>query len=88
MPVQFIWILLVSMVVYIVRAARGPSIWDRFLAFSLVSTKIILLVILFASIQETAFLLDFAIVYVLLGFIGIIFISLFLLERVKGGIKK
>lgn len=84
----FIWILLAFMVVYIVRAARGPSIWDRFLALSLISTKIILLVIFFSSLQDTAFLLDFAIVYALLGFIGIIFISLFLLERVKGGIKK
>ena len=82
-----IWILLAFMALYIFRAARGPSIWDRLLGMSLISSKIILIILIFASLNQTAYLLDFAIVYALLGFIGIIFVALFLRERLKGGKK-
>jgi multicomponent Na+:H+ antiporter subunit F len=57
-------------------AIKGPALWDRLLMMSLASTKIILIVILFASLQETEFLLDYAIIYALSGFIGMIFIAL------------
>ena len=78
-------ILFVFMALYIVRAVRGPSIWDRLLALSLISTKVILIVVCFASLSETAYLTDIAVVYALLGFITIIFTALFLLERIKTG---
>ncbi|MCL2006516.1 MAG: monovalent cation/H+ antiporter complex subunit F [Treponema sp.] len=45
--------------------------------------KIILIIIVFASINNTAYILDFAIIYTLFGFIGVIFTANFLLERVK-----
>ena len=77
------WILLIFMAVYIVRAVRGPSIWDRLLSLSLVSTKIILIAINYASFRETAYILDFALLYAMLGFISIIFTALFLLNRIK-----
>jgi len=64
---------------------RGPSIWDRLLGMNLVSTKIVIIIIIYASINETAYLLDFAITYALLGFIGIILTARFLLGRVRGG---
>ena len=76
-----LWILLVYLLLYIVRAIKGPSIWDRLLAMNVISTKIIAIIIMFASVNDTAYLLDFAIIYALFGFIGIIFISLFLSER-------
>jgi len=76
------WLLLFFVAVYIVRAVRGPSVWDRLLAMSLISVKLVLVVCLFASESETAYLLDFAIVCVLLGFISIIFTALFLFERI------
>jgi multisubunit Na+/H+ antiporter MnhF subunit len=50
---------------------------------NLVATKIIVIIMVFASIYETTFLLDFAIIYALSGFIGTIFITLFLSERNK-----
>ena len=70
--------------VYIVRVVKGPSIWDRMLGLSLIATKIMLMIILFASLTGTSFLLDIAIVYTLLGFIGLIFIARFLLDRLNG----
>jgi len=72
------------MVFYIIRAVKGPSIWDRLVALNLISTKIIVIIIAFASMEGLAFLLDFAIIYALSGFIGTIFIALFLSERRLG----
>ncbi|QUI22686.1 pH regulation protein F [Vallitalea pronyensis] len=56
---------------------RGPTIWDRLLGLNLFSAKIILLILLLAIIYDLPYLMDIAIVYTLLGFIGIIFISRF-----------
>jgi len=81
------WIMLVFLLLYIVRAAIGPTLWDRLLGMNLISTKIVMIIIVFASVNRIAYLLDFAIVYALFGFIGVIFISLFLSERTKRGQK-
>jgi multicomponent Na+:H+ antiporter subunit F len=79
-----IGILLTFLTVYIWRAYKGPSVWDRLLSLNLVSTKIFLIVILYASHTEMSFLLDIAIVCALLGFLSIVFISLFFSRRIKG----
>jgi len=76
-----LWIMLGLLLLYIVRVAKGPSVWDRLLGLNLISTKIIVITIVFASIYETTFLLDFAILYALSSFIGTIFIALFLSRR-------
>jgi multicomponent Na+:H+ antiporter subunit F len=70
---------------FIVRAVKGPSIWDRLLGLSLIATKVMLIIVFFASYNQIAYLLDLAIVYALLGFIGTLFTARFLLQRVKGG---
>ena len=66
---------------YIVRVIRGPSVWDRLLGMNLILSKTIIIIILFAAIYDTTFLLDFAIIYALSGFIGTIFLALFLSQR-------
>ena len=76
-----LWVMLAYLILYLVRVIKGPSIWDRLLGMNLVSTKIIIMIVIFASVTNTAFLLDFAIIYALFGFISIIFIALFLAER-------
>ena len=80
-----IWIMLAYLALCVIRVIKGPSIWDRFLGVNLVYTKIVIIIIVFASIHETAYLLDFAIVYVLLAFISTFFTARFLLGRAKGG---
>ena len=67
--------------VYLIRLIKGPTIWDRLLAMNIMSTKIIIIIVLWASYTETSFYLDAAIIYALFGFIGTIFITLFLAER-------
>ena len=79
-----LWIMLGLLILYIIRAVMGPSIWDRLLALNLIATKIIIIIVIFASFAEITFLMDFAIIYALSGFIGTIFIALFLSERKLG----
>ena len=84
MIIIVLWIMLALLLVYLLRAIRGPTIWDRLLSLNLISTKIIVIIIVFASIQNRAYILDFAIIYALSGFIGTIFLALFLSERRLG----
>ena len=82
-----IWAMLALVALYIVRAVKGPSIWDRLLALNLIATKIIIIIVAHASIMGMGYLLDFAIIYTLSGFIGTIFIALFLSRRRIGKIR-
>lgn len=66
---------------YILRAVIGPTVWDRLLMMNLVTTKIIIITIFFASASNASYILDFAVMYALFGFIGTIFLALFLAER-------
>ena len=76
-----LWIMLVFLALYMIRIVIGPSVWDRLLGLNLAAAKTVVIIIVFASVYDTAFLLDFAIVYALFGFIGTIFVALFLSER-------
>lgn len=79
-----LWVMLVFLFAIFVRLVIcGASIWDKLLGMSVSSIKIILIIILYASANEAAYVLDFAIIYALFGFIGIILIALFLAERTK-----
>ena len=73
---------------YLLRAVRGPSIWDRLLGMNLIATKTIMIIAIIASINNITFLLDFAIIYALLGFIGTIFIALFLSKNKLGKVRQ
>ena len=70
-------------IISIIIIAKGPTIWDRLLGLNLFSVKIVLLILIFSIIYDLPYLLDIAIVYTLLGFIGIIFISRFVKGKGK-----
>jgi len=82
------WILVGLLTLYIIRALIGPTIWDRLLGLNLIASKTILLIVVIASLYEIPFLLDFAIIYALSGFIGIIFLALFLSKSRLGRRRK
>ena len=82
MPIT--WILLVFMFFYIVRTVQGPTIWDRLLSMSLISVKVIIMIIAIASFYDRGYLLDYALIYSLFGFISVIFIAFFILDRTRG----
>ena len=74
-------VLALLMVGGMARVLIGPTIWDRLLGFSLVSSKIVMGIVIFASFLDRTFLLDIAIVYALLGFIGSVLIARYLEHR-------
>ena len=75
------WILIGYVFLCLLRLLKGPSVWDRLLGMNIVATKTVVIIIVYASINNTAFLLDFAVVYALSGFIGTIYIALFFADR-------
>ena len=81
--IYILWVLIAFLFFYFLRVILGPSIWDRLLGMNLISTKIVIIITVFASINKSAYMLDFAIIYSLFGFIGVIFTALYLLERAK-----
>ena len=82
------WVLVALLTLYILRTLIGPTIWDRLLGLNLIASKVIVLIIVVASIFDMAYLLDFAIIYALSGFIGIIFLALFLSKSRLGRRRK
>ena len=75
-------IILIYLCVYIIKLIEGPSIWNRLLCMNLITTKIILVIIVFASMHDTGYFLDFAIIYAVCGFIGTIFLAAFMSDRI------
>ena len=82
------WALIGFLLLCFIRLVKGPTIWDRLLGMNVVATKIVVIIIVYASVNDTAFLLDFALIYALSGFIGTIYIALFFAERKKRRKKK
>ena len=70
-----------AVIVYIMLS--GPTVWDRLLAFNLLSGKITLSIVCLALIFDKSYLLDVAIVYALMGFIGVVLLSYFVEKRGK-----
>lgn len=52
------------------RVVIGPTIWDRLLGLNVVSSKIVMAVVIFAIMLDAGYLLDIAIIYAMLGYLG------------------
>ncbi|MCL2547512.1 MAG: monovalent cation/H+ antiporter complex subunit F [Oscillospiraceae bacterium] len=78
-----VWVIIGFLGLCGVLVVRGPSNWDRLLGLSLITAKIVLLIALFASLHNIAYMLDIALMYALLGFIGTMFIARFFMARAK-----
>lgn len=62
--------ILVAMVLVLIRALRGPTVYDRILAVNLFSTLTVLQIAVVGFLMGRPEFLDIALVYVLIGFIG------------------
>ena len=71
---------LVSMALGVARAVLGPTVFDRILAVNMFGTKSVLLVAVFAFLSGRPDVLDIALLYSLLNFLGVI-AALRLVER-------
>lgn len=64
--------ILVTMGLALARALMGPSIYDRIAAINMFGTKTVLLIAVLAFLSGRMDLLDIALVYALINFIGVV----------------
>ncbi len=62
----------VTMLLALIRALRGPTIYDRILAVNVFGTKTVLVVALISLLKGHSDLVDVALVYALINFIAIV----------------
>jgi len=60
------------MILAIIRAVAGPSLYDRILAVNMFGTKTVLLIALLGFVMGRPEFLDIAMVYALINFISVI----------------
>lgn len=73
--------ILVTMALAIIRALRGPSLYDRVLAVNVFGTKTVLLVSVVAYLFGRPDFLDLALAYALINFIGVLAVLEFFQSR-------
>jgi multicomponent Na+:H+ antiporter subunit F len=61
-----------TMALALVRALKGPTVYDRIVAVNVFGTKIVLVVALITYVTGHAALIDVALVYALINFIAIV----------------
>lgn len=75
---------LVTMALALIRALRGPTIYDRLLAANMFGTKTVLFLSVVAFLYGRPDFLDLALVYALINFIGVIAVLEFIRGRESG----
>jgi multicomponent Na+:H+ antiporter subunit F len=73
--------ILVTMVLALVRAIMGPSVYDRVLAANVFGTKTALLLAVIAFLYERPDFLDLALAYALINMVGILAVLEFFQNR-------
>ncbi|MCK8059656.1 MULTISPECIES: monovalent cation/H+ antiporter complex subunit F [unclassified Fusibacter] len=74
-------VLVLMAVLSAVRIMIGPTMWDRLLGLNMVSSKLIMAIVVLASMKKEAMILDIALLYGLLGFVGVTFMAIFIQKR-------
>lgn len=73
--------ILVTMVLALVRALLGPSVYDRVLAVNVFGTKTVLLLSVIAFLYGRPDFLDLALAYALINLVGILAVLEFFQDR-------
>jgi len=76
-----LYVVIGMVAVVALRVILGPTVWDRLLGLNLISSKVLAAIVLLASLLGEAYLLDIALVYAVLGFIGTVLIARFFERR-------
>ncbi len=63
------FVLLVGLLLILIRAAKGPTVYDRILAVNAMGTKTVILVTMLGYVSGRWEFIDMAIVYALISFI-------------------
>ena len=70
-----------SSLLSLVRVVIGPTVEDRMIGFNLVSAQVLAILILIAVQKSQTIYLDVALVYAILGYIGILAIAKYIRSR-------
>ena len=73
--------ILATMVLAIARTLIGPTVYDRILAVNMFGTKTVLIIAVIAFISGRTDLLDIALAYALINFIGVLAVLEFFRSR-------
>jgi multicomponent Na+:H+ antiporter subunit F len=73
--------ILVTMVLALIRALMGPSVYDRVLAVNVFGTKTVLLLSVIAFLYGRPDFLDLALAYALINMVGILAVLEFFQNR-------
>jgi len=73
--------ILMTMVLALVRALRGPSVYDRVLAVNMFGTKTVLLLSVIAFLVGRPDFLDLALAYALINLVGVLAVLEFIQKR-------
>lgn len=73
--------ILVTMVLAIARAIKGPTVYDRLLAINMFGTKTALLLAVIAFLFGRADFLDLALAYALINLVGVLAVLEFVQNR-------
>jgi multicomponent Na+:H+ antiporter subunit F len=74
-----LFMLAVFVVASFIRMLKGPTIWDRILMLNLISAKVIIMIAIYAILQDSTTLLDIAISYGIIGFLTMTLLSKFIM---------
>ena len=74
-------VLAVFILAVVLRIILGPTIWDRLLGLNMIASKILVAIIILARLLDLTYLLDIALVYAVLGFLGTVLIARFIERR-------
>ena len=75
-------VLLVAIALGLVRAFRGPTLYDRVMAANMIGTLTVLMVAVLGFMAERPEFLDIALVYVLISFVSTIAVLRVYVSRV------
>ena len=64
--------ILTTMLLALIRALAGPTVFDRILSANMFSTKTVLLISVLAFLTQRPSFLDLALLYALINFIGVV----------------
>lgn len=73
--------ILVTMALALIRAIKGPSVYDRVLAVNMFGTKTALLLAVVAFLYGRPDFLDLALAYALINFVGVLAVLEFFQKR-------
>ena len=80
--------LLIVMLITLVRARLGPSVYDRILAINSCGTAIVLFIVVHGYLTHRPEFMDVALAYALINFIGTLAVLKFFQHRDLGHTKK